>query len=211
MAVDAGSDPEHEAELADSVGLAFLVVLETLTPAERLAFVLHDMFDLPFEEIAPVVGRSPAAARQLASRARRRVRGAPAANDPDRARQREIVGTFLAASREGDFAGLLAVLDPEVVLHADAAAVAASAARVAHGAPALAPTIRGADAVAQTFRGRARAAQLALIDGAPGLVFAPGGRPRVVFEFVVEDGRITAIDLSGEPDTLAQIEWELMR
>src|SRR5262245_50549224 len=152
-------DPERDLQLADSVGLALLVVLDTLAPAERVAFVLHDMFDLPFDDIAPIVGRSPTAARQLASRARRRVRSAPGTPDADRAQQRQIVGVFLAAARGGDFAALLAVLDPDVVLRADPAAVQASLARQAAGAPALAPEIRGADAVAKTFVGRAKAAQ----------------------------------------------------
>src|SRR5438132_10658199 len=149
-------NPEHEAVLADSVGLALLVVLETLTPAERVAFVLHDMFDLPFDEIAPIVGRSPTAARQLASRARRRVQGADAVHDADLRRQRQVVNAFLAASRSGNFDALLAVLDPNVLLRADPAAVNAGATR----------EVRGAPAVAGTFSGRARFAQPALVDGA---------------------------------------------
>src|SRR5207247_2122857 len=173
-----GVDPEREALLADSVGLALLVVLETLTPAERVAFVLHDMFDLPFDEIAPVVGRSPAAARQLASRARRRVRGAATAPDADLTRRREIVDAFLAASRGGDFDALLALLDPDVVLRADPAAVRAGATR----------EVRGAAAVADTFSGRARFAQPALVNGAVGAVWAPGGQPRVVFGFTITHG-----------------------
>ncbi len=175
---DAGSDPEHDALLADSVGLALLVVLETLAPAERVAFVLHDMFDLPFDEIAPIVGRSAAAARQLASRARRRVQGATTTRGADVARQRQLVDAFLAASRGGDFAALLAdfaallaVLDPEVVLRADPAAVQMGAAA----------EVRGAQAVADTFKGRARAAQPALVNGAVGLVWYTGGQPHVVF------------------------------
>ena len=151
-----GSNPEEETALADSIGLALLVVLETLAPAERVAFVLHDMFDLPFEEIAPIVGRSPTAARQLASRARRRVQGAGTVGDADRARQREIVDAFLAASRGGDFDALLAVLDPDVVLRADRTAVRVSAARQDQGAPRLAPEVRGASRVARDLR-RARA------------------------------------------------------
>src|SRR2546425_11494931 len=169
------TDPEHEAVLADSVGLALLVVLETLTPAERVAFVLHDMFDLPFDEIAPILRRSRPAARHLASRARRRVQGADAAHDADHTRRREIVGAFLAASRSGNFGALLAVLDPDVVLRADSAAVRMAAARQAVGAPKLAPELRGAPAVAESLSGRAGAAQPAFIDGAPGLVWAPGG------------------------------------
>src|SRR2546425_4072347 len=161
-----GIDPEQEALLADSVGPALLVVLETLAPAERLAFVLHDMFAVPFDEIATIVGRSPAAARQLASRARRRVQGATAP-DVDRARQRAVVDAFLAASRGGDFAALLAVLDPDVVLRADPTAGRMGA--TAEG--------RGAKAVAQAFKGRAQAAQPALVNGAAGLVWVAGGEP----------------------------------
>ncbi len=162
-----GIDPEHEELLADSVGPALLVVLETLTPAERLTFVLHDMFAVPFDEIALIVGRSPTAVRQLASRARRRVRGPAPVPEADRARQREVVDAFLAASRDGNFAALLALLDPDVVLRADSAAVLA-------GAPG---EVRGAEAVAETFKGRARVAQPALVNGAVGAVWAPGGRP----------------------------------
>ena len=191
-----GSDPEQEALLADSVGLALLVVLQTLAPAERVAFVLHDMFDLPFDEIAPIVGRSPGAARQLASRARRRVRGAGAAPEADRGRQRELVDAFLAASRGGDFAALLAVLDPGVVLRADAAAVRAGAANEVHGAAAM----------AETFAGRARFAQPALVDGAAGAVWAPGGRPRVVFRFTIAGAKIVEIELLSEPASLAQLD-----
>ena len=195
-----GSDPEQEALLADSVGLALLVVLETLAPAERVAFVLHDMFDLPFDEIAPIVGRSPAAARQLASRARRRVRGAGAAPEADRGRQRELVDAFLAASRGGDFGALLAVLDPGVVLRADAAAVQAGAAG----------EVRGAAAVAETFAGRVRFAQAALVDGAAGAVWAPGGRPRVVFRFTIAGGKIVEIELLSEPASLAQLDLVIL-
>jgi RNA polymerase sigma factor (sigma-70 family) len=187
-------DPEHDMVLAESVGLALLVVLETLTPAERVAFVLHDMFDLPFDQIAPILGRSPTAARQLASRARRRVQGADAKVDSDRSRQREVVAAFLAASREGNFAALLALLDPEVVLRADSAAVAAGATKEVHGAA----------AVAQTFAGRARAARPALIEGAPGLVWAPGGQPRVAFAFTLKEGSIVAIDLFADPARLGE-------
>jgi RNA polymerase sigma-70 factor (ECF subfamily) len=199
-------DPEQRAMLADSVGLALLAVLETLGPAERVAFVLHDMFDLPFDEIAPIVGRTPAAARQLASRARRRVRGAAASRPTDHGRQREIVGAFLTASSEGDFAGLLAVLDPGVVLRADAAAVLASAAREAAGAPKLAREVRGAAAVAEAFAGRAHEAQLALVDGAVGAVWAPGGRPRAVFRFTVSHGKIAGIDVVVDPERVRALE-----
>jgi RNA polymerase sigma-70 factor (ECF subfamily) len=191
-----GIDPEREALLAESVGLALLVVLETLAPAERLAFVLHDMFAMPFDEIAPIVGRTPAAARQLASRARRRVQGSAAVPDTDRSRQREIVSAFLAASREGKFEALLAMLDPDVVVRADAAAVQVGAAE----------EVRGAAAVAATFSGRARVAQPAMIDGAPGAVWAPGGKPRVAFAFTITQGRIAAIDLLADPDRLRELD-----
>jgi RNA polymerase sigma-70 factor, ECF subfamily len=195
-----GPDPEQQALLADSVGLALLVVLDTLAPAERLAFVLHDMFDVPFEEIAPIVGRSPAAARQLASRARRRVRGVEAAPDADQARQRAVVDAFLAAARSGDFQALLAMLDPDVVLRSDRAAMQVGASG----------ELRGAAAVADTFAGRARAARPALIDGAAGLVWAPGGVPRVVFGFTIADGRIVAIDVVADPERLSRLRVALL-
>jgi RNA polymerase sigma-70 factor, ECF subfamily len=199
-----GLDPEQEAVLADSVGLALLVVLEELAPAERVAFVLHDMFDLTFDEIGPIVRRSATAARQLASRARRRVRGA-AVPDTDRSRQREIVDAFLAAARGGNFAALLAVLDPEVVFSADSAAVQMSAAGRAGDAPPLEPEVRGATAVAQTFSGRARAARPALVNGAPGLVWAPGGRPRAAMRFTIVRGKIVEIDLIADLEHIRQL------
>jgi RNA polymerase sigma-70 factor (ECF subfamily) len=191
-----GSDPEHEAVLGDSVGLALLVVLEALTPAERLAFVLHDLFAVQFDEIAPIVGRSPAAARQLASRARRRVQGASADSETDRTRQWEVVDAFLAASRGGDFDALLALLDPDAVLRADRAAVQVGATE----------EVRGARAVAETFAGRARAARPALINGSAGLVWSRGGQPRVVFDFTIANGRIVAIDLIADPLRLEQLD-----
>ena len=193
-------DPEREALLADSVGLALLVVLETLTPPERVAFVLHDLFDVPFDEIAPVVGRSPAATRQLASRARRRVRGAETTPEASLARRREIVDAFLAASRGGDFGALLALLDPEVVLRADAGAVRIGAAA----------EVRGAQAVAETFSGRARVARPALVDGDAGAVWASGGRPRVVFGFTISDGKIVEIELLADPDRLDRLELAIL-
>ena len=196
----AAADAEQEALLAESVGLAMLVVLDRLTPAERVAFVLHDMFDLPFEEIAGIVGRSVDVSRQLASRARRRVRGATGDPAADRDRQRQVVEAFLAASRRGDFDALLALLDPSVVARADAAAVAAGAA----------PEVRGAAEVATTFAGRARAARPALVDGLVGLAWAPGGHPRVVFDFTTENGRIVAIDLIADPARLGELELELL-
>src|SRR5262245_22952229 len=215
MSVDApetlasGEDTERDVQMADSVGIAMLVVLETLAPAERIAFVLHDIFDLPFDDIAPIIDRSPAGARQLASRGRRRVRGAPAMTEADRVRQREMVGAFLAASRDGDFAALLAVLAPDVVLRADATAVQASVARRAEGAPVLAPEVRGADAVAEIFKGRARAARLGLVDDAAGLVFTPGGQPRVVFDFVMKDAKIAEIRIIADPDVVRRIDVQI--
>jgi RNA polymerase sigma factor (sigma-70 family) len=193
-----GTDPEHEAVLADSVGLALLVVLDTLTPAERLAFVLHDMFAVPFEEIAPIVERSPAAARQLASRARRRVQQAGPGDStrPEASRQREMVGAFLAASREGDFEALLAMLDPDIVLRADAAAAQMG----------VDSELIGARAVADTFCGQAAAARPALIDGAAGAVWAPGGKPRVVFAFTITGGKVAAIALIADPERIGQLE-----
>jgi RNA polymerase sigma-70 factor (ECF subfamily) len=194
--VSDAADPEQEAVLADAIGPALLLVLDALSPGERLAFVLHDMFAVPFPQIAEIVGCSPAAARQLASRGRRRVQGSSADRD-DVSRRRAVVEAFLAASRHGDFAALLSMLDPSVELNADAAG-----ARM--GAAAL---VRGADAVAEMFCGRAKAAELALIDGAPGAVWSAGGQPRVVFGFTIDhEGRITAIDLLADPSTLAAME-----
>jgi RNA polymerase sigma-70 factor (ECF subfamily) len=197
---EAGIDPEQEALLSDSVGLALLVVLETLEPDERLAFVLHDMFAVPFDEIAPIVGRSPAAARQLASRARRRVQGTATIPDADVTQQRQIVNAFLAASREGDFNALLAILDPDIVLRADEAAAKS-------GAP---TEVRGATDVANTFSGRARAAQPALINGAAGVVWAPGGRPRVVFAFTIARGKVVDIEMVADPDRLGRFDLTIL-
>jgi RNA polymerase sigma-70 factor (ECF subfamily) len=194
---DAEADPEQQALLADSVGLALLVVLETLAPSERLAFVLHDMFGVPFEEIGPIVDRSPAAARQLASRARRRVRGAAPRPDPDIARQREVVEAFLAASRAGDFEALLAVLDPDVVFRIDTGGVGRAAR----------PPLVGAAAVARQILERgtplAPLARPALVNGAAGAVVNVHGRPFAVVSFTVRDGRIKAIDLIADPAKLA--------
>jgi RNA polymerase sigma factor (sigma-70 family) len=205
-ALPASDNPEAEKLIADSIGIAMVVVLETLTPAERVAFVLHDLFNISFEEIAPVVGRSPMAARQLASRGRRRVQGAPAEREADRARQQEIVTAFLAASQTGNFSALLAILDPDVVLRADKGAVDASARA---NVPGVAPEVRGRDPVAKIFRGRARAAQLAQVDGYSGLVFAPGGRPRVVVDFVLENDRIVEISMIAEPEHIAALDLKL--
>jgi RNA polymerase sigma-70 factor (ECF subfamily) len=193
-----GPDPEHEALLADSVGLALLVVFDTLPPAERLAFVLHDMFEVSFQEIAPIVGRSPAAARQLASRARRRVRGAAPVPDADLTRQREVVDAFLAASRDGDFDALLAVLDPDVVLRADRGALPAGASRLVRGANAVA---KGALAFAEL----ARFARPALVNGAAGLVAAPHGQPFSVLAFTVRGGKIVEIDILADPVRLSRL------
>jgi RNA polymerase sigma-70 factor (ECF subfamily) len=190
-----GTDPEHEAVLADSVGLALLVVLDTLTPAERLAFVLHDMFAVPFEEIAPIVERSPVATRQLASRARRRVQEARV-QPGEISRRREVVAAFLAASREGDFDALLTMLDPDIVLRADNAA-----AQMGADAEAIGPR-----AVAGIFSGRAKALRPALIDGAPGAVWTYRGETRVVFAFTFTGGTITAIEQIADPERIARFE-----
>jgi RNA polymerase sigma-70 factor (ECF subfamily) len=199
-------DPEHEAVLADSVGLALLVVLDTLGPAERLAFVLHDMFAVPFEEIASILGRSPAAAKQLASRARRRVQGAAADDDieTDVTRQRAVVDAFLAASRGGDFDALLALLDPDVVMRADSTVVRRPRAN-------LQPEVRGAEAVAGAFAGRATGAQTAIIDGFVGAIWAyGGGRLGAIFEFRIAHGKIVSIDLVADPERLGQVELEVL-
>jgi RNA polymerase sigma factor (sigma-70 family) len=192
------SDPEQEAVLADSVGLALLVVLDTLSPHERLAFVLHDMFDLPFDEIAPVVGRSSAATRQLASRARRRVRGA-AVPERDATRQRRVVDAYLAATRAGDFEGLLTVLDPEVVLRSDAEAMPNGVAAMLRGAHDVA-------AAALASAPRARQSEVALIDGSPGILMAVGGRVQVALTFEVVEGLIAAVDVIAAPRRLAALE-----
>jgi RNA polymerase sigma factor (sigma-70 family) len=195
-----GIDPEQEALLADSVGLALLVVLETLSPAERVAFVLHDMFAVPFEEIAPILGRSQAATRQLASRARRRVRGAETVPDADLTRQREVVDAFLAA-RDGDFGALLEVLSPEVVLRADRPAVIAGALT----------GVRGAREVARrAVEAGARAARAALVDGAVGVVVAPRGRLLMVLRVRVRDGKIVEVDAIAEPARLRQLDLTVL-
>jgi RNA polymerase sigma factor (sigma-70 family) len=201
-----GIDPEHEALLSDSVGLALLVVLETLSPAERLAFVLHDMFAVPFEEIAPIVGRSPTATRQLASRARRRVQKAAPVPDTDLARQREVVDAFLAASRAGDFDALLAVLDPDVVRRADISVVRAGFSR----------EVRGARAVAEqalTFSRFARSARTrpALVNGVVGVVsWSADGRPFSVMGFTVRHGKIVEIDILADPARFSQLDLALL-
>ncbi len=199
---EAGIDPEREALLAESVGLALLVVLDRLEPAERLAFVLHDMFALPFEEIAEIVGRSPTAARQLASRARRRVHGAAPAPDAEVAGQKEVVDAFLAAMRRGDFEGLLAVLDPDVVVRGGGAG-AAGVAREIHGARDWA---RGA----LTFSQRARHMQTALLDGQVGIVLAPGGRLVSAVRFTVRDGKIVEAEVIANRERLAGLDITIL-
>jgi RNA polymerase sigma-70 factor (ECF subfamily) len=192
-------DPEHEALLADSVGLALLVVLETLSPAERLAFVLHDMFAVPFDDIAPLVERTPAAARQLASRARRRVQGAAPVPDSSVADQRRLVDAFLAAARDGNFEALLAVLDPDVVLRVDRGAIPTAAQGEFRGAPAV------LDQVAN-FARLARFARPALVNGAAGFVVAPRGRTVAVAGFTVAHGKIVEIDLLADPARLRELD-----
>ncbi len=195
-----GSDPEHEALLADSVGLALLIVLETLAPAERLAFVLHDMFAVPFDEIAPIVERSPEATRQLASRARRRVQGERAVPDPDLNRQREVVNAFLAASREGDFDALVAVLDPDVVLRADFGG-------------GVTQELRGAEAVASQARGYSQVGLVvhpALVNGAVGAVTTRQGLPYSVAAVTVRDGKIVELDFLVDPERLAQLDLTVL-
>jgi RNA polymerase sigma factor (sigma-70 family) len=194
-----GTTPEDEALLADSVGLALQVVLETLAPAERLAFVLHDMFDLPFDEIAPMVGRSPATARQLASRARRRVRGADVQTpDPDLARQREVVDAFFAAAHHGDLDALVAVLDPDVVLRSDGGTAHPEASGVLHGAAAVAGR---ALMVAQPSALK----RPALVNGAAGVVITLGGQPVAVMGFTVSRGKIAEIDVIIDPERLGRL------
>jgi len=197
------ADPEQEALLADSVGIALLVVLDTLAPAERLAFVLHDMFAVSFDQIAPIVGRSPAAARQLASRARRRVHGTATASDADRSRQREAVEAFLAASRDGDFDALLTLLDPDVTARADASVAPAGAPRQARGARAVARQ-------ALAYSRRARYAQPALVDGAVGIVVAPRGRLFAVMTLTVRRGKIVEIELIADPARLRQLDLAIL-
>ncbi|HYU39094.1 MAG TPA: sigma-70 family RNA polymerase sigma factor [Acidimicrobiia bacterium] len=195
-----GGDPQDEALLADTVGSALLVVLDTLTPAERLAFVLHDIFAVPFDEIGAIVGRSPNAAKQLASRARHKVQGSGPLPDADPTRQREVVDAFLAASRNGDFDALVALLDPGVLMRADSAAVRM-------GSP---EEVRGAAAIAGTFSGRALAAQPALIDGTVGIVWEAGGRVRVAWDFTIRDGKVVHIDMLAAPASLDDLDVEIL-
>jgi RNA polymerase sigma-70 factor (ECF subfamily) len=197
---DDSVDPEQQLVLADSVGLAMLVVLETLTPAERVAFVLHDMFAVPFDEVGEIVGRSTEATRQLASRARRRVQGAATTSDADVARRREVVGAFLAASRHGDFDALLAVLDPDVEARADAFAVRGGATTDVHGARAL----------AEVYMRRARFVRMALVDGRIGLVAAPQGTVRIVFDLTLRDGLVAEFLLIADPEAIATMDIVLL-
>lgn len=196
-----GIDPKHEALLADSVGLAMLVVLDRLAPAERLAFVLHDLFAVPFEEIAPIAERSPTAARQLVSRARRRVQGTSDIPGADCGRQREVVDAFLATSKGGDFGALLTLLDPDIVPRADRTAVLAGGAR----------ELRGATAVARSFMGRAQGARSALVNGAVGAAVAPLGRLFLALGVTAARGKIVAIDVSGDPERLKQIDLAILQ
>ena len=198
-----GLDPEQEALLGDSVGLAMLVVLDSLTPAERVAFVLHDVFAVPFDDIAPIVGRTPTAARQLASRARRRVQGAPVP-DIDLEGQWVVVDAFLAAAREGDFERLLAVLDPEVVLRSDGGATRPGLGSLVHGAEAVAGQ-------AMTFRRFAQSATRILVNGTPGgVAWAPDGSPFAVVALTVAGGRIVAIDILADPDRLREVDLSVV-
>jgi RNA polymerase sigma factor (sigma-70 family) len=202
VAAAEGTDPEHEAMLADSVGLALLVVLETLAPAERVAFVLHDMFAVPYEEIGAMLERSPGATKQLASRARRRVQDTSTVPDTNLYRQREAVGAFFAASRNGDFDALVAMLDPDVMVRPDRAALALAGSL---------GELHGAEAVAGNFaRRRAKGARMALINGIPGAVWAPGGTPRVIFGFTFVDGKITAIDTLADPAVIGQLDVAIL-
>jgi RNA polymerase sigma factor (sigma-70 family) len=194
-----GVDPEHEAMLSDGVGLALMVVLDTLAPAERLAYVLHDLFAMPFEDIAPVVERSPAATRQLASRARRRIAARSPGPADDLARQREAVDAFFAAARDGDFAALVAVLDPDVVLRSDGGAVRAGATVLVRGAAAVASR-------ALTFARLSPHVRPALVNGVAGVVVAPQGRPFSIMAFTVTGGRIAAIDALADPDRLERVD-----
>jgi len=201
---DDGSDPEKEALLADSVGLALLVVLETLDPAERLAFVLHDMFALPYDEIAPLVGRSTEAARQLASRARRRVQGTAPNGETDRAKQRKVVDAFLAASRDGDFDALVAVLDPDVVLRVDYGSNGLFPSKLVHGAEDVAGN-------ALMFSRFAPTARRAVINGSIGIINAPDGQLMAIMGFTTANGKVIEIDILADPERLASLSVTLLR
>jgi RNA polymerase sigma-70 factor (ECF subfamily) len=200
------ADPEREAMLAESVGLAMAAVLQRLAPAERVAFVLHDVFGVSFEEIAGIVDRSSVAARQLASRGRRRVQGASEdGSAADVARHQDIVEAFFRASRGGDLEALLAVLDPDVALRIDETAL-----RMGVRSGFLTSELQGADAVAKQFSGAAQAAQLALIDGAPGGVWATGGTPRLMFGFTIRNGKVVEIELAADPERLSRLKIDML-
>ena len=203
------TDPEREALLADAVGSAMMVVLETLNPAERVAFVLHDLFAFSFEDVGAIVGRSAVATRQLASRARRRVQGA-GEKDDELPSQREVAQAFMAASRDGNLEAVLAVLDPDVVLRVDPVAVRAAAANEAKGAPRLVREVRGAADVARVFLGSAQAARPALVDGTPGAAWALGGHPRAIWAFKVEQGRIVEVQFIADPKAIARLDVLLL-
>jgi RNA polymerase sigma-70 factor (ECF subfamily) len=209
VAASEAIDPEREVLLADAVGSAMMVVLDTLSPPERVAFVLHDLFALSFEDIGAIVGRSAVATRQLASRARRRVQGL-GERENDLPSQREVAQAFMAASRDGNLEAVLAVLDPDVVLRVDPVAVKAAAANEAKGAPRLVGEVRGAADVARVFLGSAQAARPVLVDGTPGAAWAPGGRPRAVWAFKVEQGRIVEVQFIADPKTIARLEVLLL-
>jgi RNA polymerase sigma factor (sigma-70 family) len=203
------TDPEREVLLADAVGSAMMVVLDTLSPAERVAFVLHDLFALSFEDIGAIVGRTAVATRQLASRARRLVQGA-GEREEELPSQREVAQAFMAASRDGNLEAVLAVLDPEVVLRVDPVAVKAAAAREARGAPRLVREVRGAADVARVFLGSAQVARPALVDGTPGAAWAPGGHPRGIWAFKVEQGRIVEVQFIADPKSIARLDVLLL-
>ncbi|GAB3759682.1 sigma-70 family RNA polymerase sigma factor [Microlunatus parietis] len=215
---DEDHGPEQQAVQADSMGAALMIILDTLAPTERLAFVLHDLFAVPFDEIAPIIDKTPAASRQLASRARRRVRGGSTYDRSrtdtdgtrDQTRQTEVVAAFLDATRNSRFDRLLTLLAPDVVLRADPMAVAAAKASADRGAPRIEAELRGAKAIAKALAGSAQAAQVALVDGFAGATWAPGGQPRSVFEISIRDGRIVSIDLYADPDLVASFDVEIL-
>jgi RNA polymerase sigma-70 factor (ECF subfamily) len=215
---DEDRGPEQQAVQADSMGAALMIILDTLAPPERLAFVLHDLFGVPFDEIAPIIDKTPAASRQLASRARRRVRGGSTHDSSrtdadgahDQTRQTEVVAAFLDATRNSRFDRLLTLLAPDVVLRADPMAVAAAKANADHGAPRIEAELRGAEAIANALAGSAQAAQVALVDGFAGATWAPGGKPRSVFELTIRDGKIISIDLYVDPALVASFDVEIL-
>jgi RNA polymerase sigma factor (sigma-70 family) len=209
MAASEPSDPEREVLLADAVGSAMMIVLDTLSPPERVAFVLHDLFALSFEDIGAIVGRSPVATRQLASRARRRVQGA-GETEKEIPSQREVAQAFMAASRDGNLEAVLAVLDPDVVLRVDPVAVKAAAANEAKGAPRLLREVRGAADVARVFLGSAQAARPVLVEGTPGAAWAPGGHTRAIWAFKVERGRIVEMQFLADPKAVARLDVLLL-